>query len=172
MRRYFALSLALVLALPGCGVFASEPDRVAEEFWEAVAAGDVDGAKALSTETDLRRLARLSERHVIEEVEVGAVLTRDDTAEVETTLERQAGATVVFRTRLRRYDDGWRVDAAASGQALRQAIVETSLAELREAFSEGAEVIGEAVEQGLEEAVDAMREALEESGRAARPSTP
>lgn len=174
MRRLPTLFLGLLLVQPSCGLFASGPDRVAKEFWEAVAAGELDGAKAFSTEADLRRLARLAERYAIEEVEVGSVLTHDSTAEVGTTLELETGLSVSFHTELRRYDEGWRVDAAASGQALRQAIVEVSLTELRESFRESAERIGEAVELGLEQAVDAMHEALgdPERGRPDRPPTP
>ncbi|MBW2241477.1 MAG: hypothetical protein JRH01_05780 [Deltaproteobacteria bacterium] len=172
MRPLPTFLFAIVLALPACGLIAPEADRVAENFWKALADGEVEDAKALSTEVDVRRLARLTKRHEIEDVEVGAVLTRDEVAEVETTLVRESGAKVIFSTHLRRYDGGWRVDAASTSRSLREAIVEDSLADLRDAFNDSAGAIGEAVEQGLEEAAAAIREALGESEGAARPSTP
>ncbi len=143
-----------------------------EGFWEAVAHGDLDDAKAHSTELDLRRLTRLAEQHAIEGVEIGEVLTRGDVAEVATTLRRAEDEAITFHTQLRRYDAGWRVDAPSSATALREAIAEEALSDLRDAFSEGAGAIGEAVEQGLEEATDAMREALDglERGRQERRS--
>ncbi|MCP5055631.1 MAG: hypothetical protein GY937_02780 [bacterium] len=172
MRPLPIILLVLALVLPACGLVAPGPDRVAENFWQALADGEIEDAKALSTEVDLRRLGRLADRHEIKDVEVGPVLTRDDAAEVETTLIRESGATVIFATQLRRYDGGWRVDAAATSRGLREAIVEDSLADLRDAFNDSAGAIGEAVEQGLEEAATAIREALGESERADRPSTP
>ncbi len=156
-RLLCTLILVFAVALTACGLLAPGADRVAEDFWKALADGEIQEAKALSTETDLRRLVRLAERHEIENVEVGSTISRDGAAEVETTLERESGATVVFRTQLKRYDDGWRVDAVATSRVLRQAIVEDSMAELRDAFSDGAGAIGEAVEQGLEEAAAAVR---------------
>lgn len=166
------IPVSIVLMLVACGFIAPPPERVAENFWQALADDEIKDARALATEADLRRLARLAERHEIEDVEVGAVLTREDVAEVETTLLRESGATVIFPTRLRRYDGGWRVDAEATSRELREAIVEDSLADLRDAFNDSAGAIGEAVEQGLGEAAAAIREALEESERADRPSTP
>jgi hypothetical protein len=153
------LSSPLLFVPMGCGA-GSSPGEVAEDFWRAVAEGELDEARRLVIEDDARGMRRLAAEG-IRSVEVGEVLTEDDAARVETRLERERG-TLSFPTHLHRFDQGWRVDARASGQAYRRAVVEASLAELSGAFSEGAGAIGEAVEQGLREASEALRSALDE----------
>ena len=151
------LAAALGLAL-GC---AERPGSVAESFWEAVAASDVERAMSLSEGGSARRIERLAERRALTDIEVGEPVVEGDTAEVETRLLR-GGSPLSFTTRLVRIDGDWKVDESDSSQAFRAAIVEASMAGLNDVLSEGAEVVGEAVEEGLDQAAEAMREALEQ----------
>lgn len=160
MRFMAALgAVLLLLAQVGCGL-GSSPDEVAVDFWTAVAEGQLDEARALVIEDDPRGLQRLAEQE-IQSVEVGEVLTEGDVARVETRLERERGL-ISFHTRLRRHDQGWRVDSRASRQAYRQAVIEASLADLGDVFSDGAGAIGEVIERGLRDASEAIREALDQ----------
>ena len=115
MRLTAAFGAALLLfAQVGCGL-GSSPDEVAADFWTAVAEGQFDEARALVIEDDPRGLQRLAEQE-IQSVEVGEALTEGDVARVETRLERERGP-ISFQTRLRRFDQGWRVDSRTSRQA-------------------------------------------------------
>lgn len=157
MRR---LLVSLVF-LVGCGLVSPSPESVAEDFWQAIASGDTEQAKSLATKGSLRRIERMADRMELEDVELGEAIVKEDTAEIETSFEGET-EPVVFTTYLVKTEDGWRVDPRLSRQAMNAALVEASVADLRDAFRAGAGALGEAMEEGLEEASEAMREALEE----------
>jgi len=163
--RQLLLSLVFVF---GCGLVAASPEDVAKDFWQAVAAGEIEEAEALATETRLRRLQRMADRLELGEVQVGKAVVTENTALVETTFEAKS-EPVIFDTHMVKTEDGWRVDPRRSRQAMNAAMVEASVADLRDAFRAGAGALGEAMEEGLEEASEAMREALEELDQRERP---
>ncbi len=160
-----AFLVTALLALVGC---SAPPPNVTADFWQAIADGDLETAADLSNEQDLRRLARLVERHPIGSIEIGEVRTEGDAATVQTRLHRE-GEPLVFETHLRRGDSGWQVDVGTSTLAVRRALLESSVAELRGVFEDGADALGEAAQQGLDEATKAIREALGELEAGAAP---
>lgn len=166
MRSSLLLPGLLALVLTSC---SATPMNVTADFWQAIADEDLETAADLSNEQDLGRLARLAERHPIGLIEVGEVRTEGDVATVQTRLHRK-GEPLVFATHLRRGDRGWKVDVGTSTLAVRRAVLQSSVAELREAFEEGAEVLGDAAQQGLDEAAKAIREALGELEAGAAPT--
>ena len=168
--RTLLVTVAAVLLLGGCGLGSSSPEKVARNFWRAVADGEMDEAKKLATPASLRRIERMSSRREFEDVEVESAVIQDERAEVETLLVvGEEGDPVVFTTHLVQTEDGWRVDSKKSWQAMNAAFVEASISDLQEAFRAGAGAIGEAVEEGLEEASEAMRDALDDLGGRQRP---
>jgi len=161
--RASGLLLAGILTL-AC---ADAPEGVAERFWRAVAAGDVEEAVGLSSTPSAHRIERLAARKPLTAIEVGTPVVAGDRAEVETRLVRGA-VSLVFPTTLERIDGEWRVDDAESTQAFHQAVLEASMAGLNDVLQEGAGVISDVVEDGLEQATEAMREALEQLERDTR----
>ena len=166
--RTAALALAVALAAGvGCPLIEAQPEDTARGFWEALVADDLAAARGLSTAPSEERLAALLGRTDLKAATVGAALRNETSALVETTIfEASGAAALAFNTHLARFDSGWRVDAEATGRALRQARVAAALGNLEEALEEGGRVLEEAIEQGVREAGDALREALEEIDRA------
>ena len=130
------------------------------DFWEAVIEGDLEEARELAIDTDERGWNRLADQGITE-VEVGELLSEGQEARVETRLVRERG-DLVFPTRLRKFDQGWRIDARATGGALREALLQASMDDLGDAFADSADVVSEAIERGLQEASDALRDAMKE----------
>ncbi len=157
------LLISLVFIV-GCGLISSSPENVAKNFWQAVSDGKIEKAEELATKSSLRRLERMADRLELSDVQVEDAVVTENAAEVETSFEAD-GEPVVFSTHLVKTEDGWRVDPRRSRQSMNAALVEASVADLRDAFRAGAGALGEAMEEGLEEATEAMREALEELER-------
>lgn len=167
MLRLRAVIAAASLLTAACGAGAPGPKQVAQEFWEALRAGDTAAATSLASEPTAPRVEALAGRD-IDEVLLGEVLEGEASAIVRTSLTTAATepddwpTRLTFDTHLIREDDEWRVDVAATERDFGAAIFAGTIEMLGEAVGEGVRDFSEALEQGAAEISRAIREALED----------
>ncbi len=159
---------ALLAALAACAPPERKPEAVAAAFWEAFAAGDLEGASKLSTAASVDELGALDFTPDITGVTTAPALLNESQALVGTSLDFavvEAGGPVAFNTHLAHFDGGWRVQVPETARELRRAAIAASFAEVEESLRSGAKAVGDAVEEGLLKASEAIRESLEELER-------
>ena len=165
MRR---LRVAVTAALPlvlACGVTAPSPQQVAEQFWEALRAGDLAAAREHASASSATFVDSMGDDRRIEEVRLGETLQSERSAIVRTELvtATEAGRQhSSFDTHLVRESDEWRVDVRATEREMTAAIFAASLQQVGEALGEGVQEFSEALEESAEDMKRAIREALEE----------
>ncbi len=145
--------LLVALAALACGGRAAPPERVAREFWQAIARGDPGLA-----------CQPLPEGAEASEVSFGESLENETSALVATSLTRRSAdgeLRVTFYTRLGRSEGGWQVDCEATRAELQKSVVVGSMREFGDALGRGARELGEALDQGVREMNRALRDALE-----------
>jgi hypothetical protein len=165
--RLLGFGIAGLLAAFGCGLLEDGPRGVATRFWEALEAGDLDGARRLASPTSADALDEWFTRQPLAEPVLGETLRNDRAAVVETALVVGRGEAPLharFPTHLVRQDGAWRVDVDRTRRELAEALLAAGARRVQEAVAEGLNELGEALEQGTQELGDSLREALEELG--------
>ncbi len=144
MRRTvirWAALLALGLAATGCEQ-RLEPQQVAERYWKAVVARDVDAARPFVTRESRTALRFAGNVLPVGDVRFGRTVIDGTVAQVETTvtLLGDKPLPVPLATHLREEDGQWRVDSAATMAMLApEGEVGAAVARLRELNAELAE---------------------------------
>lgn len=155
------VSVALVLVL-GCGVLAESPVEVARQLWSALQTQDSKAIQGLCTTPDTERLEAFVRGRSVEAITLGAALTNESEALVETTIVTSGGKPLSFNTHLHRVNDSWKVVPDPTLQGMRRAALEASMHEIGDALREGLQILGDALEEGARVASDALAEALEQ----------
>ncbi len=160
-----ATLIVLLVWLGGCGYLpgGSGPGEIAAEFWDAMRAGELDRARALSSRTSDDLLGRWQGRFSIEEIDLGETFQNERSAIVETSLVTMRGEFELrasFQTHLVREEREWRVDVDRTRQEFAKAAIASAAARVRGAIAEGMVELGEALEEGLRELEESLREAL------------
>ncbi len=172
LRVVLMLSLFAFAAPVACGIRES-PDRVADGFWRAIQAGDLETAQELSTAAGTDPLATLSGERAIQRVELGTALQNETDALVPTSLAHADSEHLVeFNTHLTRFEDEWRVDVRKTRRELNQAALAASIHEIEDSLRESGEALSDALSEGARDAADAIREALENLQQALEGGTP
>ncbi|MBW4720244.1 penicillin-binding transpeptidase domain-containing protein [Saccharothrix obliqua] len=126
MLRKSAIAVAALVVLSGCGLFSSRPgpDQVAGDFLGKLAAGDVDGAVALTDDPAKAKELLEKVRGAVKPAAVrasvqqvrssGESTTADATAKLEWDLGRNRVWSYDTKFDLRREDDNWKVHWAPS----------------------------------------------------------
>ena len=150
--------VALALSLVGCGGPSREPGEVAEAFWLAVLAEDLDGVRAISTEETAAELD-LAMLELNATVTFGDTVEGDGAATVATQLQDPGGAepAVEVPTVLTLEDGEWRVDATQTLEGARRELVSGVAQDIRQ--------LGEEIRQELEAAVQELRKEVPELRR-------
>ncbi len=169
LKRYLAgfyLLIASVL-LSGC-IFSSESQQareVADKFWQAVLAEDMDTAKNLTTWESAQYLQFLTSKSVAaKRFETGEIKVDGTTAEVATVLHsgEKGDMTIPLRTVLVRNKDVWQVDvqktmgsmvSGAMGAVVDQLnmFMENGLQDLDKALSESVQELNKSLKQGVDQ---------------------
>lgn len=169
LKRYlvgFYLLIASVL-LSGC-IFSSESQQareVADKFWQAVLAEDMDTAKNLTTWESAQYLQFLTSKSVAaKRFETGEIKVDGTTAEVATVLHsgEKGDMTIPLRTVLIRNKDVWQVDvqktmgsmvSGAMGAVVDQLnmFMENGLQDLDKALSDSVQELNKSLKQGVDQ---------------------
>lgn len=169
LKRYLAgfyLLIASVL-LSGC-IFSSESQQareVADQFWQAVLAEDMDTAKNLTTWESAQYLQFLTSKSVAaKRFETGEIKVDGTTAEVATVLHsgEKGDMTIPLRTVLVRNKDVWQVDvqktmgsmvSGAMGAVVDQLnmFMENGLQDLDKALSDSVQELNKSLKQGVDQ---------------------
>ncbi|UJS26021.1 hypothetical protein [Thiothrix winogradskyi] len=169
LKRYLAgfyLLIASVL-LSGC-IFSSESQQareVADKFWQAVLAEDMDTAKNLTTWESAQYLQFLTSKSVAaKRFETGEIKVDGTTAEVATVLHsgEKGDMTIPLRTVLVRNKDVWQVDvqktmgsmvSGAMGAVVDQLnmFMENGLQDLDKALSDSVQELNKSLKQGVDQ---------------------
>ena len=154
------VAMTLCLVMLGCSDHQS-PQAVAQQFWQAMAEGELDTAKGLASAGSMDGVT-LSSR--IGKVQLGESRQQDSATLVATSLEKATGDGVVelsFDTVVVLEDSLWRVDFNRTVKSM----VGNSLTQLRQAIGESVNEmgrsVGEAVDEALNDAVEEVNEALQ-----------
>lgn len=162
----FYLLIASVL-LSGC-IFSSESQQareVADKFWQAVLAEDMDTAKNLTTWESAQYLQFLTSKSVAaKRFETGEIKVDGTTAEVATVLHsgEKGDMTIPLRTVLVRNKDVWQVDvqktmgsmvSGAMGAVVDQLnmFMENGLQDLDKALSDSVQELNKSLKQGVDQ---------------------
>lgn len=165
---YMGLYLLMInLWLSGC-VFSSESQKareVADKFWQAVLAEDMDTAKNLTTWESAQYLQFLTSKSVAaKRFETGEIKVEGATAEVATLLHSgdKGDMTIPLRTVLIRNKDVWQVDvqktmgsmvSGAMGAVVDQlnAFMQNGLQGLDKALADSVQELNKSLKQGVEQ---------------------
>ncbi len=162
----FYLLIASVL-LSGC-IFSSESQQareVADKFWQAVLAEDMDTAKNLTTWESAQYLQFLTSKSVAaKRFETGEIKVDGTTAEVATVLHsgEKGDMIIPLRTVLVRNKDVWQVDvqktmgsmvSGAMGAVVDQLnmFMENGLQDLDKALSDSVQELNKSLKQGVDQ---------------------
>ncbi len=162
----FYLLIASVL-LSGC-IFSSESQQareVADKFWQAVLAEDMDTAKNLTTWESAQYLQFLTSKSVAaKRFETGEIKVDGTTAEVATVLHsgEKGDMTIPLRTVLIRNKDVWQVDvqktmgsmvSGAMGAVVDQlnVFMENGLQDLDKALADSVQELNKSLKQGVDQ---------------------
>ncbi len=164
-------SVAIVLVgLIGAGCAGEGPDSVAERFWTAAQARDIETVEALSIESESTQLNFENTDNVIDSFELGESFEEDGETVVPTTLNSSSGENALefdFETIMVRQDGDWKVDLDATSNRMIRAVLGASMGEIGEAIGEGMkdamEGIAEGMAEGMREMGEAMGDAMEET---------
>ena len=154
MRIITAAALGALL-LSACGGPNRSPEQVAEAFWLAVLADDLDGVRANST-ADSAANMDLSMLELDATVSFGEVDLSADRARILTQLQDPGSEepAVEVSTTLSLEDGEWRVEATQTLAAARQALASDVAGDIRE--------LGEEIRRELEAAVQELRKEVPE----------
>jgi hypothetical protein len=164
--RAILRGIALVAAVlgPGCAPDPAGPGPTTELFWQALEAGDIAGAQALTDGAPLASVRDLEAAHPFEAIELGEALDNESRAQVPTRMQRQVGAgpDFSFHTHLSRGADGWRIDLRQTRRDLTRELLASSFQGVQKALRESGEAFIEEFEERALEVSEALRETLEE----------
>lgn len=149
----------------GCGGGDKATD-VAEGFWDALKAGDIETAKTFATATSASSL-KMTENMEGKDVSVtlGVVTEESDSKLVETTVTTKNGEndmTIPMKTVLVQEDGAWKVDVEQTMMSLFGGAMAEMMKGMGEAMGEAMQGMGEEMGNAMQEGVQEMGEALKE----------
>ncbi len=170
LRMLFILiSLGLINACES----AAAPKQVADKFWQAALAKDVDAMKRLVIPEQQEHI-ELDLLDSVERYSLGEMIVKENTASVETNLIlKDSGKQLSLNTRLVRVDKDWKVDykKTASPFVLSREMSELlgGIEQLTEQF---ADELAESVEEFKNKAVPEIQSKLEQAEKELKKNLP
>ncbi|MEN8143336.1 MAG: hypothetical protein ABFS14_00155 [Gemmatimonadota bacterium] len=142
---------------------------MAEQFWTAAQARDIETVEALSVESESTQLNFENEDNAIDAFELGDSFEEDGETLVPTSLKSSTGEKALefdFETVMVKREGAWKVDLDETGNRMIRAVLGASMEELGQAIGEGMkeamEGVAEGMAEGMREMGEAMGEAMEE----------
>ncbi|MCV6604474.1 MAG: hypothetical protein OIF34_04150 [Porticoccaceae bacterium] len=167
--RFFTGFLMLMLAvfISGCSN-SDSPGDVAQDFWQAMADGDIDTARGLATESS-KEAVRMDKKLHIEYLEFGKIFTEEGNPSLlPTSLTTVSGGNRInlsFDTVLEQQQGQWRVDFNQTTQSMLGSSFQQLQDALAETITEAGNAVGDAVDEALNEAAGEMSEVLQGAAR-------
>ncbi len=160
LSRFSSLFILLALfALQGCGSHAP-PEEVAKNFWDAVVANDSEKIQQYVAKNTLEDASLLSNKEkMLNAVEIGAVTTKDDHAQAETTLIGESDGKptrLPVTTYLVLEDDDWKVHGQQSVNALVSASMNLMMNDLTGNISGLGQALSDSLSGGFQEFISAF----------------
>ena len=157
--------LAAALLVAGCGS-ANGPGDVAEAFWTASKAGDIELAKTYVADGAKATMNNPGESQSLREFSLGDVTLDGDRATVGTTVASEE-MELAFETVLIRQESDWKVDLDATTDEMMKSLFGSTMGDLTKKMGEAiGDAVGEsmkAVAKGMAEGLEAMGETLADS---------
>ncbi len=157
LRTHLLRAAVIVLAIFAAGCSSDRPGAVADRFWAAARAGDLETVRALSIESEIATLELEEGEGAIDSYELGEVAVDGERALVETRIRSRGDhdIEVDFETVLVRVDGEWKVHLDETGERMIGALLGGSLHDavegMMEGVSEGIRGLGEALERAADE---------------------
>ncbi len=152
MQRIANLFFYLVFAavLTSCGQQTNSPAGIAEQFWDAVQANDVEKARSLAVAGTMDNVRLDETDDGPGKKEFGDAEIADDTASVPTHFTG-IDYDLNFATVLEREGGQWRVDYNATVNSMIAASLKLMGEAISDAMKEGTEEVGKALSEGARE---------------------
>jgi hypothetical protein len=139
-----------------CGCQATTPEEVTTKFWQALAQGQLDAAKAEAT-VNSQHLVNLKDISQHSTIKTGVAVITELNATVETTINRN-NKPVTFDTVLLKEQDRWKVDFQQT---------HTNIAMMPfDGIVKSLENLGDSLAKELEQAVPQIEKEMESMGNA------
>ncbi|UTW45960.1 hypothetical protein KFE80_03405 [bacterium SCSIO 12696] len=170
MTKKFRLCWLLLAALLLSACTDNDsPQAVSQRFWQAMADGDVEAAKALATRGSMDGISINDDRR-IEALQIGDVSLEEgaDVSLVATAFDSVNGSSRIglsFDTVLEQHQGQWRVNFSRTTQSMLGSSFQQLQNALAETISEAGDAIGEAVDGALDDAVREMSSVLQDTAR-------
>lgn len=168
LQGFVVLALSFTLLLGGCA--RNSPEHVAEQYWQAVLAGDAEAAQAWAHPDSSGGLSRMVQPGAGSEISFGETVVDDERAVVETRLEwhdeeEDNTASFTFDTTLGKADGEWKVDTDATRQAFFDSVYRSSLTALEAALQQSVDAFRELSDDVAREMKEELRDASRELRR-------
>ncbi len=156
------LLTGLLLSLVSCGQFGSDPRTVAEDFWLAMQANDLDEARELITPDSLDEFSEIKPDEIkIDSFELGEVLEGETQSYVTVSIV-SPDFNQTFKTALQNVDGDWKVNYKETmGELMR-----VQIKEMGDTFREGIENAGKEIAEQFKGVAEAMKQSMQEMGKA------
>jgi hypothetical protein len=160
MKSRLTHILAAALLATACGA-GDDPGAVAEAFWTASKAGDIELAKTYVAEGSKATMNNSGDSQ-LGDFSLGEVTVDGDRATVETDVASEE-MELAFQTVLIRQEGDWKVDLDATTDEMMRSLFGTTMGDFTKKMGEA---MGEAVGESMKAMADGMAEGLQAVGEA------
>jgi hypothetical protein len=163
------LLACLMASQVSCSLFSADPKSVAESFWTAMQANDLEKARKLITPDSMDEFSEIDGDNIkIDSFELGELLEGETSSYIMVTIV-SPDINQSFKTALQKVDGDWKVDYKETMGELTRA----QIRQMGDDFREGMENVGqemaeqfkgvaEAMKQGMDDMKKSMDESLKE----------
>ncbi len=173
-RPTYVLTAALLAT--ACGAATDDPHAVADAFWSASKAGDVELAKSYIAKGGNATIKDPKESgSSVGEFSLGETTIDGERATVETTLETtgEQAMELAFQTVLVSRDGGWKIDLDQTTDEMMKSLFGTTMGDLTkkmgqamgDAMGDAMKGMAEGMAEGLKSAVQTLGDSLQGGGR-------
>ncbi len=168
-----ALSAGLfcVVLLYGCQ--AATPEEATLKFWQALAQGQLEDAKNVTTK-DTQAIVNIKDIDKYSPIKMGEVFADDINASVSTTINRN-NKPVTFNTVLRKEQEGWKVDFQQTHTNIAMVPFDgivRSLQDLGDKFANQLQQQVPLIEKEIESLGNEMKDQIDQLGRSLKKPNP
>ncbi len=163
--------LFCVVLLYGCQ--ATTPEEVTLKFWQALAQGQLEAAKNVTTK-DTQTIVNVKDIDKHSPIKTGEIFADDINASVSTTINRN-NKPVTFNTVLRKEQEGWRVDFQQTHTNIAMVPFDgivRSLQDLGDSFAKQLEQQVPLIEKEMESLGNEMKDQIDQLGRTLKKPNP
>ena len=152
------LLTCLFISLGSCGLFSADPKSVAESFWTAMQANDLEKASKLVTPDSLSEFSEIESDEIkIDSFELGELLEGETNSSIMVTIV-SPDLNQSFKTALQKVDGEWKVNYKETMGELTRA----QIRQMGDSFREGIENVSQEMAEQFKGAADAIRQGMQD----------